>query len=137
MIPARGQPLNVNIAPLIDVMLVILVLFLITAPEMAPEPRVELPEVHAPSSPETDERFTAIVTRAGDIFYQGDNVTDRAEARLSADDELIAHGRLLVRGDEDATFGAVETLLSAAQSAGLDHIELVVDPTEREARSTR
>lgn len=128
MLTQRGELLNVNMAPLIDVMLVILVLFLITSPLVPEPPEVELPTVVASSEPLQESVVVMVVTADGRVHFRGRDVTRAVEENLLADPVLKQEGQLYVRGDKQASFEDVSKVLAAARRAGVTRLNLIVDP---------
>jgi biopolymer transport protein ExbD len=130
MLSERGELLNINMAPLIDVMLVILVLFLITSPLIPEEPLVEVPAVAAEVIPLEESRAVLIVNKHGRVFFRQRDVTDTLEGALLADATLHEERQLYVRGDAEALFEDVSKVLAAARRVGVSRLNLVVDPHE-------
>lgn len=129
--------LEINMTPLIDVMLVVLVLFMITAPLAPDEPEVTLPQVSADEIPLKDTPAVAIVTQAGRVFFRGRDVTGSVESALLNDPLLQHDKRLYVRGDRETKFSKVSNVLAAARRAGVKGINLVVDPSLRTSPAPR
>jgi biopolymer transport protein TolR len=121
---------EINLTPLVDVMLVLLIVFMITAPLLTSGLPVELPNVSADPAPLHDDRFVISVTAEERVFYDDRDVTDDVYQTLSADDRLSAARTIYVRADRSARYGAVARVVAAARAAGLAHVSLVVEPLE-------
>jgi len=110
----RGQ-LNaeINVTPLVDVMLVLLIVFMIAAPLLSVGVPVELPKTDAKSLPSQQEPITISVDKAGLIYLQDNAITlDDLAPRLIA---IAANGydeRIYLRGDEASDYGAVMKVMA-------------------------
>lgn len=119
---------DINITPLVDVMLVLLIVFMVTAPLLATGLRVELPQVSAEQTPLRDTRLVVTVTRDGQIVFDERDVTADVEEVLLRDARVQAERELYVRADKDARYGEVARVVAAARAAGVDGINLLVEP---------
>jgi len=119
---------DVNLTPLVDVMLVVLALFMITAPAVLLGPAVSLPDVPVAATSLSDAE--AVVTIAGDgrVFYGERRVDGDLVGALRSDPALRDHGLLYVRGDREVRFESVARVLDAARAADVVGVHLVVDP---------
>jgi len=132
---------EINVVPYIDVMLVLLVIFMITAPLLAQGVKVDLPQVAAePVDSRQQEPLVATVDAAG-IYYL--NVGDRQEQGVDADTlvQRVAavlrhrpHTRVLVRGDAQVNYGAVVTVMALLQKAGAPSVGLLTKTPQRPPR---
>ena len=138
---ARRKPMSeINVVPYIDVMLVLLVIFMVTAPLTTQGVEVDLPS--ADSAPLSNEEDPLVVTvnANGEIFVntgmprpgaEGTRATifsllDQAEKILEVRPDLPVY----VRGDEGVTYGEVVRVMSVLQRAGAGSIGLITDPVE-------
>jgi len=134
--PSRGGGgfRDINVTPLVDVLLVLLVVFMVTAPLLANGLRVDLPAVDAPASELKDSRLVVTVTAEGRILFEDRDVTDGLEALLLNDSRIQAHRELYIRADENVRYGVVARVVAAARVAGVEGLNLLVRPeTEAEA----
>jgi biopolymer transport protein TolR len=129
----RRKPMaDINVTPMVDVMLVLLVVFMITAPMLATGVAVNLPKTRAEQMPTDDERpLVVTVDKAGKIFVgmQDDPVepeTLGAQLQAIAKDRLDK--RVYVRADEGVNYGRVMEVLSLLQESGFSQVGLPVDP---------
>ncbi len=124
------QPMSeINMTPLIDVMLVLLVIFMITAPLMASSLKLDLPNTDA-AQPSNAPAFVSIsLTPAGEL-YLGDEKIERAalSERLSAAARGNPELEVQLRADEAVPYGRVAELIGLLQKAGLNRIAFVAEP---------
>jgi biopolymer transport protein TolR len=123
---------DINVTPMVDVMLVLLVVFMITAPMLATGVSVNLPRTQAaPLASAKNDPLVVTVTKDGRIFV-GQEKTPAELASLPAQLEAIANGmvdkRVYVGGDGDATYQQVVSVLALLQTAGFANVALLVDP---------
>jgi biopolymer transport protein ExbD len=128
-----GQPMSeINMTPLIDVMLVLLVIFIITAPLMASSLKLDLPQAEAPAG-EPPPDFVALAIDAQGRMYLGDELLtpDAAEARIRAAVRNTAQANpqaeVQLRADSAVPYGRVAELIGWVQAAGLTRIGLVTE----------
>lgn len=127
----RGLPaslVQVNMTPLVDVMLTVLLLFMVTAPLVLQGPEIHLPRVRAAQVPLKDTRAVVTVRADGRVYFANRDVTEQLEAVLLSDPLVVEERRLYVQGDENANFESVSRVLAAARRAGVHGLNLVVDP---------
>jgi biopolymer transport protein ExbD len=126
-----GQPMaEINTTPLVDVMLVLLVIFIITAPLMTHAIKLELPQAQAPSSPEKPETVTVSIDRAGALAWNNEPVADLEALGLRL--AQAANGEkkpdLHLRADSQTHYERIAKVMAAAQGAGISSISFVTDP---------
>ena len=135
----RRKPMGeINVVPFIDVMLVLLVIFMITAPMLNQGVNVELPQVT--SEPiDTDEREPLIVSvdREGQYYISlGDEETPVALDKLGEQVTAMLSRRpdtpVMVRGDRNVSYGQVVSLMSTLQGAGVGNVGLISEPPSSE-----
>jgi biopolymer transport protein TolR len=119
---------EINVTPLIDVMLVLLVIFMVTAPLLTTGVHVELPKVK--SAPmQTDESKMLVVITADEHVYLGkDEITDDLDTKLRTNARLQEDKELYVQADENVKYGVVLRVMAAARSAGVEKLGMVTDP---------
>jgi len=124
----RGGFSDINVTPLVDVMLVLLVVFMVTAPLLTTGLRVELPEVTAHNTPVRDSKLVVTVTRDERILFGERDVTDSIERVLRDSPRVQRERELYVRADKEARYAAVARVVAAARAAGVDGLNLLVEP---------
>jgi len=119
---------EINMTPLIDVMLVLLVIFIITAPLMTSAIKLDLPKTSA-AQPSAVARFvTLVVNREGQAFVDGQPMTSSELAtRLSQMAVQNPDTEIQLRADSSVPYGRVVELMGVAQKAGLSRIGFVAD----------
>lgn len=125
----RGRPMSdINVTPLVDVMLVLLVIFMVTAPLMTVGVPVDLPKANAPSINEQTEPLTISIGADGQVYLQETPVDLEALiARLRAVTTQKPDTRLFVRGDQSIPYGRVMELMGTLSSAGFDKVALLAE----------
>ena len=130
-IGAGGQrPLSdINVTPLVDVMLVLLVIFIITAPLMASSIKLELPRSAAGQPGDTPKFVSLSLNAAGGIFLNDQPVTaEELAARLRKAAADSPETEIQLRADQAVPYGRVVELMGIANQAGLSRIGFVTEP---------
>jgi biopolymer transport protein TolR len=126
---------DINMTPLVDVMLVLVVIFIITAPLMTSAIKLDLPKTEA-AKPVDAPKFVAIVVdKSGQIFLndQVTSLTQLADS-LSKTAQVSKDTEVQLRADEAVPYGKVVEVMGVAQKAGLNRIGFVAEPkTESKA----
>ena len=119
---------EINVTPMVDVMLVLLIIFMITAPLLAVGVPVELPQSKAPPIQSSEEPLTVTITKAGKIYLQKTEISyDDLVPRMTAISENGYDKRIYIRGDKDVDYGTVMKVMGALKGAGFDKLNLVTD----------
>ena len=128
---------EINVVPYIDVMLVLLVIFMITAPLLTQGVDVDLPRADAEPLPQqADEPVVVTVDSRGDIFVDvGENKGQPVDAetlqlRVASVLKHKPDTRIMVRGDTHADYGSVVRAMVLLQGAGAPSIGLITEPVE-------
>ena len=135
----RYRPMaDINVTPLVDVMLVLLVVFMVTAPLLAVGVPVNLPQTAAPPINEPKEPLVITVNREGAIYLQQtsvpiDSLVERLQAITGANPDAV----LYVRGDKDINYGRVLEVMSLVTAAGFHKVSLVAASPKFHAAATR
>lgn len=125
----RGKGFNdINVTPLVDVMLVLLVVFMVTAPMLTGSLNVELPNVEAKEATVKNAKLVVTVTKEEKILFGDDDVTSNVEQVLASNDRVQKERELYIRADKDARYGAVARVVAAARAAGVEGLNLLVQP---------
>ena len=123
------QPMSdINMTPLIDVMLVLLVIFLVTAPLMTSSLKLDLPQSEA-ARPSDAPLFVSVALDAkGQLFYEDQPLAqDAFIARLSAAGKANPQAEVQLRADRAVPYGRVAEVLGWLQQAGLTRIGFITD----------
>jgi biopolymer transport protein TolR len=129
----RGGFVSINVTPLVDVMLVLLVVFMVTAPLLTTGLRIDLPEVKAANTPVKDARLLVTVTKEERILFGEQDVTDTIEIELRSNERVQTESELYIRADKDARYGIVARVVAAARASGVRSLNLLVQPELEEA----
>ncbi len=121
---------DINVTPLVDVMLVLLVVFMVTAPLLTSGLRVELPNVDATEAPVKDTKLVVTVTKEEKVFFGEDDVTATVEKVLATNPRIQKEKELYIRADKNARYAAVARVVAAARAAGVLGLNLLVEPEE-------
>ena len=127
----RGRRMmsEINVTPFVDVMLVLLVVFMITAPLLTVGVPVDLPENAAPEITGEDEPLAVSIDAAGVVYLQETEIAiDELAARLIAVTERKSDTRIFVRGDRAIDYGLVMRVMATIAEAGFTHIALITEP---------
>lgn len=119
---------EINVTPLIDVMLVLLVIFMVTAPLLTTGVSVELPKVKSAPMQTDDSKMLVIVTSDEHVYLGKDEITGDIENKLKTNARLQTEKELYVQADENVKYGAVLRVMAAARSAGVEKLGMVTDP---------
>jgi biopolymer transport protein ExbD len=125
---------TINVVPLIDVLLVLLIIFMVTAPLMSHKVKVELPKANVVSDNEVPPAppVTVAVTESGAIFWNDQPVTrDLLESNLSVTAQLSPQPAVNVRGDATAKYRTIREVTDTAQAQGIRKVGFIA---ERERR---
>jgi biopolymer transport protein ExbD len=128
--PGVSPMAEINTTPLVDVMLVLLVIFIITAPLFHQAVPIDLPKVDATRLEDKPHVVQVAIDEAGTIFWDGeaihrDSLPSRLEAVRSDDPELH------LRADRNTRYEKVADVMAAAQAAGIVKIAFVTEPAAR------
>ncbi|MBB1088666.1 biopolymer transporter ExbD [Lysobacter sp. SG-8] len=123
-----GAMADINVTPLVDVMLVLLIIFMITAPLMTHKVKVDLPEANLEKK--QDPLDTAPITVAiqddGSLFWNDEPVTqEMLESRLSVEAQKVPQPQVNVRGDKTTRYRIVDEVVKTAQAQGMRKVGFV------------
>jgi biopolymer transport protein TolR len=119
---------EINVTPLIDVMLVLLVIFMVTAPLLTTGVHVELPKAKSAPMPADDTKLLVIITSDEHVYLGKDEITGQVDDKLKANARLRDEKELFVQADENVKYGAVLRVMAAARSAGVEKLGMITDP---------
>ncbi len=136
---SKGMVSDINVTPLVDVMLVLLIIFMVTAPMMTQGVDVKLPESSAPAIPSDDERLVVTVTQDRKIFINDNEIElNQLESKLGAiTQNRQEHKGVFLRADEKIPYGFVMEVMGNIRQAGIDQIGMVTDPLKSTPQSSQ
>ena len=125
----HGLNSEINVTPLVDVMLVLLIVFMIAAPLLSVGVPVDLPKTDAKSLPSQQEPITITVDGDGAVYIQETEVTlEVLVERLTAVATNGYEERIYLRGDKGSDYGQVIEVMAKINAAGFSNLGLVTDP---------
>ena len=133
----RNREMNsqINVTPFVDVMLVLLIVFMITAPLLTVGVPVDLPKSTAPEISGDDEPLAVSIDADGVIFLQDTEIAlDELGPRLVAVTERNPEARIFVRGDKSIDYGTVMKVMGALAEAGFTNLALITILPDSDAR---
>lgn len=131
----QGMLAEINVTPFVDVMLVLLIIFMVTAPMMTQGVEVDLPQTKTVRSlPHDDEHLVLSIKNDGEIFIDEYKVSfDELESHLV---NLVKnqHKMLFLRADKNVPYGDVVKVMGEIKSAGIDKLGIVAEPDDKPSR---
>ena len=119
---------EINVTPFVDVMLVLLIVFMVTAPLLTVGVPVDLPETKAQSIVDPEEPLVVSVDAEGQIYIQETEVElTNLVPRLAAITEAKTDTRIYVRGDRAIDYGRVMSVMGQINNAGFTHVALITE----------
>jgi biopolymer transport protein TolR len=129
----QGEPpmSDINVTPLVDVMLVLVVIFIITAPLLASSIRLDLPRAEGTQPGDAPRFVTVVLDRSGQVFLN-DKPVSAAElaAQLAASAKQNPETEIQLRADQTVPYGRVVEVMGVAHKAGLSRIGFVAEPAK-------
>lgn len=125
----RNPPMSeINVTPFVDVMLVLLIIFMVTAPLLVPGVPVNLPDSEARALPEDTKPIEVTIDQNGALFI-GDTAIDEKEliVRLKAITGNRTDAQIYIRGDSSNSYGRVMEVLGAINAAGFRQVALITE----------
>jgi biopolymer transport protein TolR len=125
----RGQfASQINVTPLVDVMLVLLVIFMVTAPMIQQGVEVSVPRVKASALPGKEEQFVVSITRKQEIYLNDTRLgLDQLTEKLQAIAVARPDREVFVRADEEVPYGTVIKTMAAIKAAGIENVGMVTE----------
>lgn len=127
--PVRYRPMaEINVTPMVDVMLVLLVIFMVTAPLLTVGVPVNLPQTQAPAINEPKEPLVITIDAKGDIYLQNKQIDPKDLApRLIAITNNNPNATIYIRGDRAIDYGRVLQIMGVISSAGFTKVSLIAE----------
>ncbi|MDA8388395.1 MAG: biopolymer transporter ExbD [Nitrospiraceae bacterium] len=124
--PTRGSMSDINVTPLVDVMLVLLVIFMVTAPLMRQGIDVNLPKARGRPLP-AEQRISIAIARGGSIHMNGATLDlEQLKARLSMLSKTDPD--VYLKADRDVSYGRVALVMGEIRAAGIKKLGIVTEP---------
>jgi biopolymer transport protein ExbD len=129
---------EINVTPMVDVMLVLLVIFIITAPMFTHAIKLDLPRAQAAGSAEQADSISIAIDASGKIFWNNIAVdADGLDERLAAAAAQAEQPELQLRADRNTRYETVAEVMAAAQTHGLTKLGFVTEPRKDKANGQR
>ena len=127
-----GQPMaEINMVPLIDVMLVLLVIFIVTAPLLTHSVKLDLPQVSSQPNELKPQKIEFAIDAAGQRFWNGEPVSrDEASRRFQSEGKKRPQPEVYLRADQGVAYRYVAETLADASKAGLSKVAFVSEPVK-------
>jgi biopolymer transport protein TolR len=128
-----GDELNaeINVTPMVDVMLVLLIIFMITAPMMNTGVSLELPQVTAQNVEDPEGKLVLSIAKDDKIFLGGTQVLWKdLEAKLKSNERVKKESALYIEADTNLMYGRVVTAMAVAKNAGVTRVMMLTAPTD-------
>ena len=127
---SKKEPISeINVTPFVDVMLVLLIIFMVTAPLLTVGVQVDLPESSADTLPEETEPLTLTINSKGEIFIQETKVEyEKIIVKILAVSNNRTDTRIFVRGDKTINYGRVLEIMGMLSGSGFTKVALISEP---------
>ena len=124
------EPMSeINVTPFFDVMLVLLIIFMVTAPLLTVGVQVDLPETSADTLPEESEPLTLTINSKGEVFIQETKIEfDNLVKKILAVSNNRTDTRIYVRGDKTINYGRVLEVMGILSGSGFTKVALISEP---------
>ena len=122
---------EINVTPFVDVMLVLLIIFMVTAPMMIEGVEVDLPQTEAKSVKTSEDPLILTVTKEGGIFLERTEIKpEDLENRIRSILKYRDDKEILLKADKDALHGFVVRVMAGMKRAGVDKLGIVTEPED-------
>jgi biopolymer transport protein TolR len=128
----RGTMSQINVTPLVDVMLVLLVIFMVTAPMMQQGVQVNLPKAETKALPALQESVVVSIERSGRVFINSNEISaDSLRTKLSEIFVSREKKEVFLKADKDVPYGEVVRTMAEIKGAGIERLGMVTEPSQR------
>lgn len=125
-----GLMAELNVTPLVDVMLVLLVIFIVTAPMIVPQSmKVSLPKTQAVAQQDQAKNAQLVIEASGQLTFQGNSINDQALASELKQQSSTPQFQLQVSADKAVPYGRVAEIMAIAQANGVTKMSFVSVPS--------
>ena len=127
---SEREPMSeINVTPFVDVMLVLLIIFMVTAPLLTVGVQVDLPETSADTLPEESEPLTLTINSKGEVFIQETKIEfNNLIKKILAVSNNRTDTRIYVRGDKTINYGRVLEVMGKLSCSGFTKVALISEP---------
>ena len=127
---SEKEPMSeINVTPFVDVMLVLLIIFMVTAPLLTVGVQVDLPETSADTLPEESEPLTLTINSKGEVFIQETKIEfNNLIKKILAVSKNRTDTRIYVRGDKAINYGRVLEIMGMLSGSGFTKVALISEP---------
>jgi len=127
--PGRTTMSEINVTPMVDVMLVLLIIFMVTAPLIQKGVKVDLPEAKAAPVEASEKKLVLSVDSKARVFLGDVEVPlDDLEEKLKSNAKAQADKEIFLHADKTLPYGVVVEVMAAAQRAGIGNLGMITDP---------
>ncbi len=128
---------DINVTPFVDVMLVLLIIFMVSAPMMIQGVDVALPEAASKSLPSEDEKLMVTIDASGKIYINDYQISlDSLRDKLSKILENRKQNQVYFRADKDITYGIAVRVMSEIKAAGVEKLGMITEPLKKETKNS-
>tara|TARA_Y100000817_G_scaffold270471_1_gene228622 strand:+ start:398 stop:814 length:417 start_codon:yes stop_codon:yes gene_type:complete len=129
---SEREPISeINVTPFVDVMLVLLIIFMVTAPLLTVGVQVDLPETSADTLPEENEPLTLTINSKGEVFIQETKIEyNNIIQKILAVSNNRTDTRIYVRGDKTINYGRVLEIMGMLSGSGFTKVALISEPSK-------
>ncbi len=129
----KGPLSEINVTPLVDVMLVLLIIFMVSAPMMTTGIEVDLPKAHAAQMDREEQKLLLSITKDQKVFLGETEIPyDKLEDVLTHNARLQREREIYLQADEAVPYGFVAKVMALLRKGGIDKLGLVTDPLASE-----
>ena len=128
----RGTMSQINVTPLVDVMLVLLVIFMVTAPMMQQGVQVNLPKAETKALTAPEESVVVSIEKSGGVYINSAQIpAGELRAKLSEMFASRSKKEVFLKADKDVTYGEVVKIMAEIKGAGIERLGMVTEPAPR------
>ena len=128
----RSTMSQINVTPLVDVMLVLLVIFMVTAPMMQQGVQVNLPKAETKALPAQEESVIVSIERSGRVFINSSEIpAGDLQSKLSEMFSSRTKKEVFLKADKDVPYGEVVKAMAEIKGAGIERLGMVTEPSLR------
>jgi biopolymer transport protein ExbD len=121
----QDQPIaEINVVPLVDIILVVLIIFMVTAPlVLKPTIDVDLPQASSGETKEAPKSIEVVINKAGDLYLEGSPVSlDQLKSTVTLEAEKNSESSVVLTADKDVTLNGLTTIIDAIKGSGIKKV---------------